>query len=70
MLPGDTAEDHKQHVCESVDELAKTYSNFHHAEYQDSRNKIIGNISNTMTDRVAVNLAAIQIKENWEKSLN
>ena len=54
-----------------MDELARTYSNFHHAEYQDFSRKITENISNTTTDRVAVNHAAIQrINENWDKSLN
>ena len=70
QLPGGTAEYYEQHICESVDKLARTYSNFHHAEYQDFSRKITENISNTTTDRVAVNHAAIQrINENWDKSL-
>ena len=71
QLPGGTAEDYAQHVYESVDELAKTYSDFHRVPYQNCRRKIINNISNTLTDTVAVNHAAIQkINETWDKSLN
>ena len=59
------------YVCDSVDELALTHSNFHNLDYQDCRQTIITNISNTMTDRVAVNHAAIErIKQRWGTDLN
>ena len=46
-------------------------TDFHRVPYQNCRHEIINNISNTLTDRVAVNHAAIQkINETWDKSLN
>jgi hypothetical protein len=70
-LPGGTAADYQEHVCESVDELARTYSDFYNANYNDIRLKMIDNISNTMSDRVAVNHAAIcMINDLWQKTLN
>ncbi|CAM1319971.1 Uncharacterised protein r2_g2834 [Pycnogonum litorale] len=71
QLPGGTAEYYGEHVCESVDVLAKSYSDFHHVPYQNCRSTIIGNISNSLTDRAAVNHAAIQkISETWDRTLN
>ena len=71
QLAGGTAEDYEQHVCDSVDELALQYSSFVNIEYQDCRQQIIGNISNTMTDGVIVNHAAIEcFKQRWGKELN
>ena len=70
-LPGGTADDYHNHVCKSVDHLASIYSDFHAEDYQHCRSSIISNISNTMTDRVAVNHATIRkINETWGKSLN
>ena len=46
-------------------------TDFHRVPYQNCCHEIINNISNTLTDRVAVNHAAIQkINETWDKSLN
>ena len=68
---GGTAADYVQHIIESVDQQARMYSDFHKQDYQDSRQSIIDNISNTLTDRVASNHAAIEIvKEAWDKHLN
>ena len=70
-LPGGTADDYSEHVCGSVNHLATTYADFHELDYPECRSKIIKNISNTMTDRVVVNHAAIRkVNENWDKTLN
>ncbi|KAK6183204.1 hypothetical protein SNE40_010731 [Patella caerulea] len=70
-LPGGTTEDYHNHVCDSVDHLAYVYADFHEEEFQHCRTVIINNISNTMTDRAAVNHSTIQkLGETWGKSLN
>jgi hypothetical protein len=70
-LAGGTAEDYSEHVITSIDYLAKVYTDFHDEDYQHCRKTMIDNISNTMTDRVAVNHASIRkINENWGKTLN
>ena len=67
-LAGGTADDYGRHV---FDELALAYSDFHNIDYQDCRKTIISNISNTMTDRVVVNHATIElIKQKWATDLN
>lgn len=64
-------DDYHQHVSGSVDHLASVYSDFHEEEYEHCRTTLIKNISNTMTDRVAVNHCTIQkLEETWGKSLN
>jgi hypothetical protein len=71
QLAGGTTDDYHSHVCDSVDEMASVHSDFHNEEYQNSRKNIIDNISNTMTDRVAVNHSSImKINETWGKTLN
>ena len=70
-LQGATAADYGQHIIESVGTQARTYSDFHKKEYQNCRQSIIGNISNTLTDLVASNHAAMEIvKDTWDKNLN
>ena len=71
QIPGGTAHDYSQHICESVDHLAEVYSQFNHIAFQECREALIQNISNTMSDRVASNHAAIRlISESWKKELN
>lgn len=71
QLAGGTAEDYHSHVCNSIDQLASVYSDFHDEDYQHSRQTMIDNIANTMTDRVAVNHASIaKVNESWGKTLN
>ena len=71
QIPGGTAHDYSQHICESVDHLAEVYSQFNHIAFQECREALIQNISNTMSDRVASNHAAIHlISESWKKELN
>ena len=66
QLPGGTAKDYSQHICESVDHLGEVYSQFHHDPFQECREELIKNISNTMSDRAAIRL----ISESWKKELN
>ena len=70
-LPGGTADDYSEHVCSSVDHLAKTYASFHQDDYQFCRSTMITNISNTMTDRASVNHATVEkVCSKWNKKLN
>jgi hypothetical protein len=59
-LAGGTAEDYTQHVVESVDHLAKIYSDFQKRDFQQCRSELICNISNTTTDRASVNHATVE----------
>ena len=75
-LPGGTAEDYANHICQTVDRLAETYCHFNRdneeeCDYQDIRQKLINNISNSMSDRCAANHAALQtVNSVWNKTLN
>ena len=72
VLPGGTAEDYADHICDSVDSLAKVYSYFHEdVNYNAIRSKMISNIANSMSDRCPANHAAIRlVNSSWIKSLN
>lgn len=71
QLAGGTAEDYENHITESIDCLTEVYCKFYSTNFEDNRKKIIGHISNTMTDRATVNHATIQRLElNWRKRLN
>ena len=70
-LAGGTSDDYCDHICAAIDHVAETYSNFHQLQFQDCRTKIIENISNTMSDRAAVNHATIEkVNLRWDKQLN
>ncbi|XP_065675143.1 uncharacterized protein LOC136091464 [Hydra vulgaris] len=71
QLPGGTAYDYQSHIIKSNDNLAKLYSDFYQLKYTDVRSTIIGNITNTMSDRAATNHATIaKLNLVWQKSLN
>ncbi|XP_047138521.2 uncharacterized protein LOC124814655 [Hydra vulgaris] len=71
QLPGGTADDYENHICNAIDHMAFIYSHFHSCSYNESRSSIIANISNTMSDRVAVNhLTISKVCATWGKSLN
>ena len=70
-LPRGTAEDYSSHTIDSIDNLANVHTGFTGEEQQDSKQKIIENISNTLTDHCAANHAVIQLVEQaWDKTLN
>ena len=70
-LAGSTGSDYANHITQTVDTLSETYSYFNDENLQDTRNKIINSIANTMTDRCAANGVAIrEIGESWHKTLN
>jgi hypothetical protein len=70
QLPGGTAADYANHVISSVDHLAELYSKFHDLDYNAVRSQMVSNISCTMSDRAAVNHAAVRlINENFKKTL-
>nr|XP_047140973.1 uncharacterized protein LOC124816023 [Hydra vulgaris] len=71
QLAGGTSYDYMSHITKSVNNLAKLYSDFYRKQYTDVRSTIISNITNTMSDRVAVNHATItKLNTFWQKSLN
>ena len=50
--PGGKAVDYSEHICQSIDHLTATYSNFRPTDLQTNRSNIISNISNCMMDIV------------------
>ena len=56
-LPGGTAIDYADHICESIDNLSRLYSLYTEADYQQCHSSVVENISNCMMDRVVVNHA-------------
>jgi hypothetical protein len=71
QLPGGTAFDYESHICTSIDYMAFVYSDFYQSNFDECRNSIIENISNTMSDRVAVNhLTISKVCATWGKNLN
>ena len=70
-LAGGTAEDYENHITTSIHRVAEVYATFHDTDFEPCREKIVKNITNTMTDRVAVNHATIsRLEETWNKHLN
>lgn len=70
-LPGGSAEDYQIHICDSISNLANVYCHFFEADFESILQKMIGNISNTLTDRCAANHAAIRLVcASWNKALN
>lgn len=72
QLPGGTAEDYSNHVNQAINTVTDTYCKlYNHVDFNETRNKIICNISNSMTDRAAVNHATIrQLELDWGKNIN
>ena len=70
-LAGGTAEDYETHIAEAIDNLAEIYSLYENCDYQDCRNKMINSFANTMTDRAAVNHAAVRrLEATWNVQFN
>ena len=68
-LPSGTAGHYHDHIVNSIDNLAGLYCDF--TNFIDTRNLIIVNIANTLTDRCSANHAATQlINSTWDKTLN
>ncbi|KAG1714177.1 hypothetical protein GQR58_001809 [Nymphon striatum] len=71
QLPGGTAQDYHDHITDSIDHLCYIYTELTGSDYQETRRIVIGNISNTMTDRAIVNYATIELlNESWNITLN
>nr|XP_047135654.1 uncharacterized protein LOC124812735 [Hydra vulgaris] len=71
QLPGGTAYDYQSHITKSVDNLAKLCSDFYKLKYTEVRSTIIGNITITMSDRVATNHATVtKLNLVWQKPFN
>ncbi|XP_071787284.1 uncharacterized protein [Asterias amurensis] len=71
QLAGGTSEDYALHIEASIQRINDVYCQFYSTNFSENRKKILNNISNTMSDRAAVNHATIQRLElSWRKSLN
>ncbi|ELU17089.1 hypothetical protein CAPTEDRAFT_216396 [Capitella teleta] len=70
-LAGGTTEDYQDHITSSIDYLATLYADYNELEFKDCREKMISNITNTMTDRATVIQATVRLlDETWNRSLN
>ena len=71
QLPGGTADDYAAHVTNSIDNIARSYSEVHNQDFVETRDSLVSNISNCLTDRAIVNHAAVsKINATWDKTLN
>ena len=71
MVQAGTAKDYEIHINEITDALTSVYCQVYSTNFNDVHTTIISHISNTMTDRAAVNHATIvQLELSWRKSLN
>ena len=69
-LPGGTAQDYHEHITQSLDNLASVYSSFLGEDFKESCDKLITNISNTITDRCVANHAIVTLlNKTWGKKL-
>ena len=69
-LAGGTADDYTDHIYKSINHIAHIYSYLKNLPFIDIKNKIINNISNTMSDRAIVNSKTIHnLNECWNKTL-
>ena len=73
-LAGGTAADYSEHILGTVENLIDTYCYFNDLDEEDrtrTKKKMIGNISNSLSDRCAANRAALRIVcSEWNISLN
>jgi hypothetical protein len=60
-LAGGTSLDYSTQIVECIDRLASVYSLCNGLVFKDVKDKMLSNISCTMTDRAAVNNATIQV---------
>lgn len=71
QLAGGTAEDYALHIEDSIDRINDVYCQFYTTDCTENHPKILSNISNTMSDRAAVNHATIrQLELSWQNTLN
>ena len=67
-LAGGRSEDYGNHLVSTVKLLAKFYSSWKDLNFCEVRKKMIDNITNTLTDRYAVNKSSIQeVEKSWSK---
>ena len=69
-LPGGTAIDYSDHICELIDNLSRLYHLYTETDYQQCRSRLVDNVSNCMTDRAAANhVAILLVNEVLDKTL-
>ncbi|QQP49999.1 Uncharacterized protein FKW44_010926 [Caligus rogercresseyi] len=71
-LPGRTTADYVLHISSTLNYLVEVFINFHpNFNFSDTRNRMIQNIRNSITDRCPANHATIQIlNSEWGVTLN
>ncbi|ELU14182.1 hypothetical protein CAPTEDRAFT_185504 [Capitella teleta] len=67
---GGTALDYKNHLCDTVINLAEVYCFFRGGSFSDIHQHMIDNIANVMTDRCSTKYAAVElVNDLWKKQL-
>eukprot|EP00112_Aurelia_sp_Birch-Aquarium-sp1_P019970 Seg5042.2 transcript_id=Seg5042.2/GoldUCD/mRNA.D3Y31 product="hypothetical protein" protein_id=Seg5042.2/GoldUCD/D3Y31 len=70
-LPGGTTEDYTKDILNTVNDLMGNYSNKKGLEKEETTKQAKGSISNTLTDRVAVNHCVVkELEKDFGKNLN
>lgn len=70
QLAGGTAKDYASHAIQSIEHITEVYSKFYDTNFKDTLRTMKRNITTTMSDRAAVNHAAVRlINENFETTL-
>ena len=73
QLAGGTAQDYADHVVQTVERMSEayTYFNDNDTDTKCTKEQLIANISNTMSDRCAANQAALsKVSASWGKGFN
>lgn len=66
-VAGGTAEDYKQHICNSINNLAKIYSLMSGLSFDECLKKILSKIKCCLTDRAPVNhLTVVMLEKEWQ----
>ena len=70
VLPGGKAADYVTHMSDVIDKMVLVYGTYTEQDHVQLKRKIIGRIHSTLSDRAAVNRAAVRtLKELWNSDL-
>ena len=70
-LPGGTTEGYSKDILQTVSNLMENYSSFERVDEKEMVRQVKGNISNTLTDRVAVNHCVVrELEKDFNKPIN
>lgn len=69
-MAGGTAEDYRQHILQSIQQLSQLHSKVSGLSFDITYRKIVSNIKCCLTDRAPVNhLTVFLLEKDWNKSL-